>query len=201
MKVKIQNGRLVIEEDDSKHFFNITTPHGHTFCLSNCYGFPNFDSSLTRRPLVDWAQLREDELKYIREHSELAPYIWIGYGNTDKHMIYNISRETWILEPLINGTHVPRAQIINCAIRHIEQHLINRILEYDRECENTKYLRIIGTFCEHLLTRPQILDHFSQISLSVTDEKSNATSKVSDASTNKVSESNETNKVCTNMQK
>lgn len=185
MKVKIQSGKLVVEEDHSENFFHITSPNGHTLRLPICRGFPrtNLESTtpMTQGRLVRWTQLTVDELKSIKEHSQLTPYIFIGYGNNNtNHMVYDIVKETWIIQPLIVGTISSKSEMICYVIEEIEQSLINRILAYDRECESVKYLRIIGTFCEHLLTRPQLLDYFSTVATTintqtpnVNDEKSN----------------------------
>lgn len=179
MKVKIQSGKLVVEEDHSENFFHITSPNGHTLRLPICRGFPrtNLESTtpMTQGRLVRWTQLTVDELKSIKEHSQLTPYIFIGYGNNNtNHMVYDIVKETWIIQPLIVGTISSKSEMICYVIEEIEQSLINRILAYDRECESVKYLRIIGTFCEHLLTRPQLLDYFSTVATTINTQTPNA---------------------------
>lgn len=188
MKVKIESGRLVVEDDNNKGFFNITTPNGHTLCLPSACGVVD-DTCETRLFLK--LGLDSKDIEFILKYSMLATYILFGLKTTNPlaiTYIYDIGSETWISEGFCSDEH-KQCEVFAFNICHVEQRLINRILAHDRECENTKYLRIIGTFCEHLLTRPQILDHFSHVATTINQQmttRENENANVNDEKSNKV---------------
>lgn len=164
MKVKLgESKRLVVEEDDTGDFFNITTPHGHTLCLPVSHGIPNHNVSV--QCFSSWTENnlnRRDEIS-IHKCSALAPYIMIALDDdNDIDHFYDIVDHCWIKD-CINSKGERNLDLISISIRTIEQRFINHILEYDRQCEDNHHLRVMATFCEHLLSRRELLDFMSNV--------------------------------------
>jgi hypothetical protein len=176
MKVKLVNGKLVVEEDKDD-FMNIVTPNGHTTRL--CYQAKHVENPKLEVVYLDEMinrfhhNVHRNTIIAMVNTSAFGKYLVCAYelGDFGLRVLgwYDVSSRQWIHDSFIANPYN-----IQALFERVEFDLIEFILKYDRECENAKYLRIIGEFCVHLVGRPKILDLFSELSVqnsSVNDQK------------------------------
>jgi hypothetical protein len=177
MKVKLVQGKLVVEDDQYSSTLNIVTPNGHTTtrkypCSSiPCVNWYKESGTTVKR----FSNVKfNDTITTLINSATFGQYIIGGFCATKEttyiDWVFDFGTQTWY--PVwvdINGD----ASYFTRIFEDFEASLVRFILQYDRECENAKYLRVMGEFCIHLLGRPKVLDLFHELSVqnSSTDQK------------------------------
>jgi len=173
-KVKIVNGKLHIglqdentvkndTKDTNNGIFDVTTPNGHNFKITFLpfYLDPPYEHSedgaifnllYATSTFIDIGE----EQKCIIKSRPLLNYLSVSIYHGRINGIYDFISGKWC-----RGNYsISSWDIIN---NQIESRFVQYILDYDRECENAKYLKIIGEFFWRVKDRADILDMFTQV--------------------------------------
>jgi len=157
-----QDGTLSVVENEHSFWLSIITPNKHKLSLSYT-GEPNceWDEILN----VEHVQNKfhnDNEFLTILESLPSSKFILVlAYEGRRLRSIYHWATQTW--HPCSCSE-----QLAN-VLAEYEQSLINYIWAYDRECENAKWLKTIGTFFQNCMDRADILDMFTHVAANITE--------------------------------
>lgn len=162
MRVKLVQGKLVVEEDKDD-FMNIITPNGHTTKRA-WHTVPDhfFDTKISTicGELQNVPKL-PPMTKTIVKSSSFAKYAYCAFTKYDDETgitgWFDFGLQIW------HRVWKPITESMENLVEIIELNMIEFILKFDRECENARNLHVIARFCEHLIERPDVLDVFSNV--------------------------------------
>jgi hypothetical protein len=133
MKVKLTHEhKWIVESKDDLYILHVVTPNNHLMHIPTTPEDHEFKSHC-------FLQIIEKDLKPddISEIKQICPFLEIiQYNGTAG--IWCVTKQSWISDHVESTT---------CLIHIFNSRLIHHVLEYDRQCENTKALQIISETC------------------------------------------------------
>ncbi len=152
MKVKltVKHEWIIIDKTDD-YWLDVTTPHGHLiqFCTNVCY--TNMVDETTTRSVKTDRECGGVDTKLCPLESVFS---YRFCTNATTIAVFDI----------VSRTYVEFLKCrLNIAFQFVQNNLLLRVLDYDRECENTRCLQIISRLCEHVSLRPGVFELFDKL--------------------------------------
>jgi hypothetical protein len=169
MRAKLtHDGQWVDIKDEDRRSLHIITPHGHVFRTTRVAL-----ASYTENKELDW-QTFEDHCSKYSVRAEIQVQLIELYPFVVCH-VFGRNRLCDHFSCIVTGTikHTGANDIIRSLtdiMIHLNITLVNRVLEFDRDCERTKALQSIGNFCARMGGMKELLE-FTQGVVNIVTEK------------------------------
>lgn len=168
MRAKLtHDGKWVdVNPKEALNKLQVITPNGHILQLCNMVhtlGFENLPFDNFEKFCMNNNISKNSQTEYL----QMYPFC--------EYHVYVLDNDCYYFSCMVTGSipqtrHSNLESAFNDIIYYLNTTLINRVLEYDRECERTKALQQIGNFCAQFGGMKDLLE-FTQGVVNIVTEK------------------------------
>src|SRR5690348_7702626 len=168
MRAKLTHDGQWVDVKDDDGEIQITTPNGHLYRTSSMECLKPNECSLNWHTFTSFCEATNVPANDQAILMKLYPFT--GYHVFDRYATTGYFYSCFVSDRLRFTAGAGAVHVLSNVIIYLNVTLINKVLEFDRECERTKALQSIGNFCARMGGMKELLE-FTQGVVNIVTEK------------------------------